>query len=176
MAWILVASANIVNTTFLPYHPDKATMTRKTGSYRLSTSFPYLLNRAGALIAEQFTLRLEPFGLTVPMYRVLASLRDRPDQRLTDLAEMTTIEISTLSRLIGTLTRKGLISRKRLNGDGRAVSIALTARGQTLVPKLIAIAIEFEDLAHRGRTAPEIARMNRFLSETFERLKSAGQP
>lgn len=145
-------------------------MTRTIDTYRLSTSFPYLLNRAGALIGEQFARRLAPFGVTVPMYRVLAALHERADQRLTDLAAMTSIEVSTLSRLVGTLARKGLISRRRPPGDGRAVAIALTARGRTLVVKLIPIAVEFEDLAQRGRTAKEIAQMNRFLAETFDRL------
>ena len=37
------------------------------------------------------------------MYRVMAALWQRGGQRLGDLSEMTTVEISTLSRLVGGL-------------------------------------------------------------------------
>ena len=43
--------------------------------YRFTESVPYLLNRAGVSVAERFTRRLEDYAVTLPMYRVLAVLR-----------------------------------------------------------------------------------------------------
>ncbi len=67
--------------------------------YRLSNSFPYLLNRVGVRMGELFSRRIAPFGVTLPMYRVMAALWENGDQRLSDLSTVTTTEISTLSRL-----------------------------------------------------------------------------
>ena len=64
--------------------------------YRLTNSFPYLLNRVGVQMGELFSRRIAGYGVTLPMYRVMAAL-GTGDQRLGDLAVMTTIEISTLS-------------------------------------------------------------------------------
>ena len=55
-------------------------MTEGKSLYRLSNSFPYLLNRVGVRIGELFSQRLKTYGMTLPMYRVLASLWERPNQ------------------------------------------------------------------------------------------------
>src|SRR5262245_10816326 len=118
--------------------------------YRLTNSLPYLLNRAGVRMGELFTRRIAGYDVTLPMYRVMAALKEKGDQRLGDLAFMTSIEISTLSRLIGAMKRKGLVSRKRLEDNARTVAINLTAKGKTLVEELIPIAMYFEEVAIRG--------------------------
>ena len=81
--------------------------------YRLTDAFPYLIARVGVRMAELFAKRLESFGVTLPMYRVMAALWQRGGQRLGDLSEMTSVEISTLSRLVGVMQRRGLLSRRR---------------------------------------------------------------
>jgi len=45
--------------------------------YRLSNSFPYLLNRVGVRMGELFSRRIASFGVTLPMYRVLAALWEK---------------------------------------------------------------------------------------------------
>jgi DNA-binding MarR family transcriptional regulator len=138
--------------------------------YRLTNSLPYRLNRVGVRIGELFSERLHPFDVTLPMYRVLASLWERPDQRLSDLSEMTTIEISTLSRLIGAMKRRGLVSRRRLEENGRTVAINLTTKGRSLTAELIPIAIHFEEVAIRNRTSAEVDFIKRALAEAYECL------
>jgi len=138
--------------------------------YRLSNSFPYLLNRVGVRIGELFSQRLRAYSMTLPMYRVLASLWERPNQRLGDLSAMTKIEISTLSRLVGTLARKGLVSRRRLQGNARTVAINLTTKGRGLTEELIPIAIHFADVAVRNRTPEEVEFIKRALADAYECL------
>jgi MarR family transcriptional regulator, organic hydroperoxide resistance regulator len=139
-------------------------------NYKFTNSFPYLLNRVGVRIAELFDERIAMYGVTMPMYRVLAALRECPDQRLSDLSNMTTIEISTLSRLVGTMKRKGLVSRRRPEDNGRTVAINLTAKGRGLVDELIPIVVHFEEVAVRNRSAAEIQWLNRALAEAYDCL------
>jgi MarR family transcriptional regulator, organic hydroperoxide resistance regulator len=105
--------------------------------YRLTDSLPYLLNRVGVRMGELFSRRIASFDVSLPMYRVMAALWEKGDQRLGDLAFMTSIEMSTLSRLVGTMKRKGLVSRKRLEDNARTVAINLTTKGKALVEELI---------------------------------------
>jgi DNA-binding MarR family transcriptional regulator len=42
--------------------------------YRLTEAFPYLVTRVGVRMGELISRRLERYGLTLPMYRVMAAL------------------------------------------------------------------------------------------------------
>ena len=138
--------------------------------YRLTDSLPYLLNRVGVRMGELFSRRIAGFGVTLPMYRVMAALWEIGDQRLGDLAFMTSIEISTLSRLVGTMKRKGLVSRKRLEDNARTVAINLTAKGKALVEELIPIAMQFEEVAVRDFPKHGVSDLKSTLSQIYESL------
>ena len=140
--------------------------------YRLTNSFPYLLNRVGVQMGELFSRRIAGYGVTLPMYRVMAALWETSDQRLGDLAAMTTIEISTLSRLVGEMKRRGLVTRARLKDNGRTVAINLAPKGRTLVEELIPIAIHFEEVAVRDFPSKNISDLKTILAEIYESLKS----
>ena len=123
-------------------------------------------------MGELFSRRIVAYGVTLPMYRVMAALWETPDQRLGDLAAMTSIELSTLSRLIGTMKRKGLVSRTRLKDNARTVAINLTAKGATLVEELMPIAIHYEEVAVRNFSPKEIAELKTTLSKIYGNLDS----
>jgi len=128
--------------------------------YRLTNSFPYLLNRVGVQMGELFSRRIAGYGV------------ETGDQRLGDLAAMTTIEISTLSRLVGEMKRRGLVTRARLKDNGRTVAINLAPKGRTLVEELIPIAIHFEEVAVRDFPSKNISDLKTVLAEIYESLKS----
>jgi DNA-binding MarR family transcriptional regulator len=140
--------------------------------YRLTKSLPYLLNRVGVQMGELFSRRIAGFGVTLPMYRVMAALWETGDQRLGDLAAMTTIELSTLSRLVGEMKRRGLVSRSRLKDNGRTVAINLAPKGRTLVEQLMPIAIHFEEVAVRNFSSKNISELKMVLEEIHLSLKS----
>jgi MarR family transcriptional regulator, organic hydroperoxide resistance regulator len=140
--------------------------------YRLTHSLPYLLNRVGVRMGELFSRRIAGYGVTLPMYRVMAALWETGDQRLGDLAAMTSIEISTLSRLIGTMKRKGLVTRTRLKDNARTVAINLTAKGKGLVEELIPIAVHFEDVAVRDLPTKGLSDLKSTLEAIYLSLGS----
>jgi DNA-binding MarR family transcriptional regulator len=123
-------------------------------------------------MGELFSRRIAPFGVTLPMYRVLAALWEKEEQRLSDLAAVTTAEISTLSRLVGEMKRKGLVTRSRLEDNGRTVAINLTSKGRSLVEELMPIAVHFEDVAVSNYSDEEISRLKIVFREIYESLGS----
>jgi MarR family transcriptional regulator, organic hydroperoxide resistance regulator len=138
--------------------------------YRLTEAFPYLLNRVGVRMGELFSRRLESYGVTLPMYRVMAALWEKGDRRLGELGEVTSIELSTLSRLVGAMTRKGIVSRRRPDTNARTVEINLTAKGRRLVEELIPLAVLYEEVGLRSFHPDQIAGLKRDLIKVYQNL------
>ncbi len=137
----------------------------------LGNYLPYLLNRVGFALVEGFTAEaLKDAGLSIDMWRVLAALSNNGGQRQVDLSEMTSIDASTMSRLVSRLVRMDLVTRSRSQTSNREVVVALSAKGRALVRRLIPIAQELERKASAGLTAKELAEAKRLLTRTYANL------
>jgi DNA-binding MarR family transcriptional regulator len=139
----------------------------------LGDYLPYLVNRVGTIIADQFGAEaLAPHGLSIAMWRVMAVLASTGQQRQIDLAELTSTDASTLSRLVTRLVRLGLVTRTRSTSSNREVVVKLSAKGQSLVARLIPIARDYEAAAIAGMTAQELAVLKRCLRRAYDNMKS----
>src|SRR5688572_25214906 len=102
----------------------------------LGSYLPYLLNRVGFAMVESFTsAALKEHGLSIDMWRVLAALSNNGEQRQVDLVGMTSIDASTMSRLVSRLVRIGLVTRSRSKKSSREVVVALSLKGRALVQR-----------------------------------------
>ena len=134
----------------------------------LGNYLPYLINRVGFALVERFTAdALKAHGLSIDMWRVLAALSNNGGQRQVDLSGMTSIDASTMSRLVSRLVRLGLVTRSRSESSSREVVVALSSKGRALVQRLIPIAVKLEDTASGGLTAKELAVMKTLLSRIY---------
>jgi DNA-binding MarR family transcriptional regulator len=122
--------------------------------------------RMGAL----FSRRIARFDLTLPMYRVLAALSERPEQKLNELSAMTTVELSTMSRLVGTMISKGLVSRERLPNNERTVCIKLTDKGVEMAALLRVEAEHYEAVASNVLKPSEITRLKLNLARIYDAI------
>lgn len=115
------------------------------------------LRRAERLVTEQFNEALAPTGLSVTQIPVLAALRTLDRVPLSRLAEVIVVDLSTLSRSIVVLERRGLV---RLDpGPDRRVRIAsLTPAG----------------LAKLAEAYPIWQRMQKRVAECFDDGEYAG--
>ena len=137
----------------------------------LGDYLPYLINRVGFALVESFTVNaLTATGLSIAMWRVLAALSNRGEQRQIDLVDMTSIDASTMSRLVTRLVRMGLVTRARSKTSSREVVIALSPKGSALVARLIPIARELERTASANVAAKDMAVAKRVLREIHENL------
>lgn len=139
--------------------------------YRFTNAFPYLLTRVGVRMGEVFAQELAEQGLTLHMYRVLAALWEKDEQSLGDLSQMVSSENSTLSRLVGTMKRMRLVTRHRLETDGRSVRIGLTPEGRVVTERLIPRAMHYESVAVQGFDGAEIADLKAKLVRVFNNLQ-----
>ncbi len=74
--------------------------------------------------------------VTLAQYRALVEVASRGPLRLVDLAQALRVDRSTATRMCDRLIRRGLVSRRRLTDDRRAVRISLTPAGRELVAEV----------------------------------------
>lgn len=139
----------------------------------LQDFLPYLLNRAGLRIGVMFSHDIENFQVSLPMWRVLIELWHNGDHRLGELAQRTSIDLSTLSRLLVTMQRKGLIVRRRSGLDGRALSLTLTQRGMELTERIVPFALHYENVAMRRLSERDVAKLKDLLKVVYDNLHAA---
>jgi DNA-binding MarR family transcriptional regulator len=141
--------------------------------FDLRNTLPFLLNRTGIRMAELFGERdLARFGVTLSMYRVLAALHGQEEFRLGELAALADMEVSTLSRLIGSMQTKRLVSRRRSGKDARAVRIRATDQGRALAQKLISAVASYEDAVTASLGTRQVQELKRMLAQIGDTLAS----
>lgn len=139
--------------------------------FDLANYLPYLVNRlGGALVADFTATSLAACDLTIDMWRLLAVLSYRGAQRQVDLVDMSSIEASTVSRLVTRLVRLALVTRKRSTTSNREVVIELTAKGRAQVERIIPQAHKLEQMAAAGVPAKDLAVVKRVLRRMYENM------
>ena len=74
-------------------------------------------------MSSAFSQELRSLDLTVPMFRVLAGLWSSGEQSLNSLADLTCVELSTLSRQVASLAKQKLVTRTKSQLDSRSINI-----------------------------------------------------
>jgi len=136
----------------------------------LDDYLPYLLNRAGGRIATAFGEEVRPLGATLQIWRVLAALRERDGRRMGDLSVTTSIEVSTLTRLVDNMEKKGLVARRRDAEDSRAVLLHVTPAGRQLTRRILPIAERYEKVALKGFGAADADALKAALRRLYANM------
>jgi MarR family transcriptional regulator, organic hydroperoxide resistance regulator len=103
----------------------------------------------------------------LPMWRVLASLWAKGEHNLNSLSDLTSIEISTLSRKVSGLVDQRLVSRGQSGVDWRSINLSLTATGRQRVEQLIPIVRRHEQAALDGIGASDIRCLEASLNQIY---------
>ena len=146
---------------------------RDSAKLDLDNYLPYLVNRVGTIIADQWGGEaLAPYRLSIAMWRVAVVLAEKGSQRQIDLADLTSIEVSTLSRIVTRLVRMGVVTRTRSTSSTREVVVKLTAKGKAQVARLIPMARAYEDAAIAGLRPEELTVLKRCLRRVYANMKT----
>ena len=86
-----------------------------------------------------------PCAACVAVWRILAVLWKHDNLSHRELSELTSIEVSSLSRISKTVQRDGLIRRKRTVQDQRTVRVTLTDKGREVVKQVIPWALSCQE-------------------------------
>ena len=131
---------------------------------------PYLLNQTNTRIATAFGEEMRRLGTSLQAWRVLAALREKDGRRMGDLSTTTSIEVSTLTRLVDNMEKDGLVVRRRDADDTRAVLLHVTAAGRRLTRRILPIAERYEEVALKGFAAAEAATLKAALRRLYANM------
>ncbi|MFZ5572926.1 MAG: MarR family winged helix-turn-helix transcriptional regulator [Thermodesulfobacteriota bacterium] len=92
-----------------------------------------VLFRALRAVFQFERLKVALFGLTFEEIYLLQFLRRKSPSRVGDIAAEMKTPISTLSRTIGRLQKRGLVSRRQDSGDKRVILVSLPDKGRRMV-------------------------------------------
>ncbi len=133
----------------------------------LATYLPYLVNRLGQRFVSELSPALATQGVGVQDWRVLIVLYQRGEQAVGSLSKLTSINMSTLSRLISRMADRGLFERCRGYDDARSVTVKLTETGTALTEKILPSATSIEDNATQEFTEAELATLRQLLVKLY---------
>ena len=127
-----------------------------TAVFVLDDFFPHIINRITSRIRADFESKTKSYGIAIEQWRVLVCLFSRGPQRITTLAELTSIELPTMSYLLKRMARDKLVARKSADGDGRITLVSLTGRGRAIASQFIPIVRQYETTAFRDLSPSQI--------------------
>jgi DNA-binding MarR family transcriptional regulator len=133
-----------------------------------------LLSISGRMVSGLFQRVLDANGLSAAGWHVLTLLGRTDGLPLRDVAERCYVSAATVTGVVDTLERDGLVERERDADDRRVIRVRLTKEGRRRLDKArrsvtTALAPVFEDMSAREETV-----VRAFLLRTIARLNEEG--
>ena len=137
-------------------------------AFELDSHVFYWLTQVIGARDRELTQGLREFGLRVPEWRALAALYARHHCTMSELADLATIDRTTLTRTVDRMQDAGWLSRLADGDDMRVTRLELTAAGRKLFDRVWPTAQRLNELALAGLAKSEIQQLHR----TLERMRA----
>ena len=116
--------------------------------------------------------RLSAAGITPAMPFMLAYLKDHAGCIPRDIARRWNLDPATITSVLSTMESEGLVERKAVPGDKRALQVFLTAKGEEKAALVYSIHDEYERLSFQGFTKEERELFEQMLDRIEQNLKT----
>ena len=135
----------------------------KTEGLILDEYMPYRLSIASNAVSKLIARAYEDrFGLTIPQWRLMAVLAEKPLTQQAIVAR-TAMDKVTVSRAAQGLVNRHLVGRAAHEVDGRSHLLALTEQGRELHAEIAPLARAYEAALLSGLTPAEVETLKRLL-------------
>jgi len=114
---------------------------------------------------------LKDFGLRVPEWRALAALYARRHSTMSELADLATIDRTTLTRTVDRMQDAGWLERLADEQDMRVTRLALTATGRKMFDRIWPEVQRLNELALDGLSGAEINSLKKILERMRANLE-----
>jgi DNA-binding MarR family transcriptional regulator len=144
--------------------------------FSLHRFLPYQL----AVLADYTSTRFaqvysEKFGLSIPEWRVLATVGERALLRAKDIEAERHLHKTVVSRAIAKLRTRGLVELKSNAEDRRESFLLLTAKGRKLYGEIIPLARTYSDEILASLNAAERVGLERGIARMMQRVDAERQ-
>jgi DNA-binding MarR family transcriptional regulator len=115
---------------------------------------------------------LKDFGLRVPEWRALAALYAKKHSTMSELAELATIDRTTLTRTVDRMRDAGWLERLADEEDMRVTRLALTASGRKMFERIWPEVQRLNELALAGLSNLEVISLRKILGRMHANLEA----
>jgi DNA-binding MarR family transcriptional regulator len=115
------------------------------------------------------------FGLSIPEWRVLATVGERDMLRAKDIEAERHLHKTVVSRAIAKLRARGLVELKNNSEDRRESFLLLTAKGRKLYSEIVPLARTYSDEILASLSATQRAGLESSLERMMQRIDAERQ-
>ncbi len=148
-------------------------MRKAAGPFRLEDHLFFHFSQILARRTRALNARFRPYGVDYPRWRVLAVLNEHSGATMGRLADLTSVDRTTLTRTLGLMEEAGLVIRREQRSDRRSLAISLTAKGRRLFARILPIALFETDRALTGFASEEAGILLERLKRMADNLKAS---
>jgi DNA-binding MarR family transcriptional regulator len=130
----------------------------------------YLLTQVQNRRVRAFAPYLETLGLSTAHWRALSTINRLEGCLMSELAEFTTVDRTTLTRTVDQLLSMGLVERRASAEDRRLVKVLLTDRGCEVFARALDGQVQQNSLILAGLSATEQRRMRALLQRLLRNI------
>ncbi|MEX2647829.1 MAG: MarR family winged helix-turn-helix transcriptional regulator [Alphaproteobacteria bacterium] len=150
-------------------------MNERAKAFYLGDFLPYRLSVVTNRISRAFAGRYaSAFGLSIPEWRVMAVLGSFAPLTANQVAELTAMDKTKVSRAVARLARAGHLKRAANPGDRRSSRLALTAKGRGTHGRIVPLARMLEAELVAALAPGERARLDAALDKLDAWASRAG--
>ena len=143
-------------------------MDNKFGALKLGNQLCFPLYVCSKEIVKRYKPFLDEIGLTYTQYITMMAVWEHEELSVKGLGELLFLDSGTLTPVLKTLEKKGLLSRKRSSEDERILIVTLTESGTKL--KEQAVEVPFKMQGCMSIDEKDAAELYRILHTVMENI------
>lgn len=141
-------------------------------AFELDRHVFYWLTQVIGARDRELSQGLKEFGLRVPEWRALAALYARQRCTMSELADLASIDRTTLTRTIDRMSDAGWLTRLADADDMRITRLALTGAGKRMFERIWPAVQNLNELALEGVPKSDIEVLRRVLARMRANLEA----
>jgi MarR family transcriptional regulator, organic hydroperoxide resistance regulator len=143
-----------------PAHPD----------FRVADWPFYLIARTARRYEMDMEHALRRIDMDLPSWRAMMWLHEHSPSSVSEIAEHAVIRLSTMTRVVQRLEKRGLVTIATRAADARVTDVYITPAGEQVVEKVRTVASRIYQSAFKDLSAAEIDTLNNLLRRVFNNL------
>jgi MarR family transcriptional regulator, organic hydroperoxide resistance regulator len=113
---------------------------------------------------------LRAIDMDLPSWRALMIVSESNPSSVSEIADRAVMRLSTMTRVVQRLEKRGLLEVERRKGDARVTEVYINSKGTRAAQQVRKIASGFYNLAFHDVDASEIDMLNALLRRVFRNL------
>jgi len=138
--------------------------------FKIEASPFYLIARTAGRYAIDMENALRVIDMDLASWRALMIVSEDNPSGVSEIADRAVMRLSTMTRVVQRLNKRGLLKVSRRRGDARVTEAYITPAGERAVSHVREVASRLYKIAFHDLTASEIETLNSLLRRIFANL------